>query len=497
MKFLIRATPYFLVGFLSGVFVASFLFGSVTLALCLLFVAFTALISTFFYHKQQRALLIALTFFAAGLGVFRYINWDEAPRDQLLQIRVGAAVSLVGLVDDAPDTRETGTRLTLLVTKLSNGTSTALVHERVLLIANRYPEYHYGDVLEVKGVLKEPEVIDSGDGRIFNYPMYLKTKGIAYQIFHPAITKSGTGEGNIIYEKLFELKFAFLRSLASAYREPENALAGGILLGEKRSLGDTWTQRFRDVGIIHIIVLSGYNMTIVAQWLGSAFLFLGFYGSLAMSSLGIILFSLMAGGGATVVRAAIMALLTLLARLTGRTYIMGRALLFAGAGMVAENPGVLAFDPSFQLSFLATIGLIYAGPYLETKITLFKKYKMLHEVFVTTCATQVFVLPLLVYQMGNLSLISLLANVLVLPTIPLTMLATFVAGVIGFLSGTLAFIVGLPGELLLKWILIVGEYGAKIPLASILVPPFPGWIVLVLYALLAYFFWRIEQKNTQ
>ena len=127
-------------------------------------------------------------------------------------------------------------------------------------------------------------------------------------------------------------------------------------------------------------------MTIVAEWLAVLFLFLGFYPSIIMASIGIVLFTLMTGAGATVVRAAIMALLVLLARLTGRTYDVSRALLFAGVIMVAIDPGILLYDPSFQLSFLAALGLLHVAPLIKPYFSKPRRSPILEEVVVSTLA---------------------------------------------------------------------------------------------------------------
>ena len=301
----------------------------------------------------------------------------------------------------------------------------------------------------------------------------------------PSVTLLGMGEGNPITGTLFGVKARFESAIGDALPSPQSALLSGLLLGGKQSLGATWLERFRIAGIVHIIVLSGYNMTVVAEWLAVLFRSLGFYGSLGAGSVGIILFALMTGGGATVMRAAIMALIVLLSKATGRSYDMGRALLVAGALMVMQNPSILLFDPSFQLSFLASLGLIFISPILERHISLFRKLPMWREVLISTVATQVAVLPLLLYQTGMLSLISLPANLLVLPLIPLTMLCGFVAGAVALLSPTLGVFIGLPAYGLLSWILTVATYAEKIPFAALHIGSIPEYLMFGAYTLVA------------
>ena len=494
MQFVYRAFIPTLIAFLFGVGIAAFFITSLWLAGLFFIVTLSCFAVSVFHGKQQAFLLFGVCALAVAFGMLRFLFWVDAPNDPVLQSVLGQKVVLRGIVSDEPDVRETNTQLTFAVGTLVDGDLMTHVEGTMLLIVDRYPEHQYGDALEIRGVLKNPESFNGTDGRVFDYPNYLKAKGIAYQLFRPELSVVGHHEGNIVREKLFAVKHAFLERLGRVLPEPENALAGGILLGGKRSLGTEWTERFRTTGIVHIVVLSGYNMTIVAEWLGAAFLFLGFYGSLAISALGIICFALMTGAGATVVRAATMALIVLFARLTGRTATMGRALLVAGAAMVLHNPSIIAFDPSFQLSFLAALGLVFVAPLLKARIRMFNNHPLVEEVVITTIATQVLVLPLLLYHTGILSLIALPANLLVLPLIPMTMLLAFVTGVLAFLHTWVAFLPALPTEVLLAWILAVGKYGAALPFAALHLPPISGWIVALTYGALAVAIYRLSRS---
>ncbi|MEK7147475.1 MAG: ComEC/Rec2 family competence protein, partial [Patescibacteria group bacterium] len=104
-----------------------------------------------------------------------------------------------------------------------------------------------------------------------------------------------------------------------------------------------WLEKFRTVGVIHIVVLSGYNITIVAEFIMRLLAFLPRAARLAGGALAIILFAVMTGGSATIVRASLMAILVVVARATGRIYGITRALLLAGFLMVLHNPKILVF----------------------------------------------------------------------------------------------------------------------------------------------------------
>lgn len=484
--------PYPLIAFLVGVGIASIFSGAHALALLLVLFACAILFVGTLYRRQLTFGLALLLVFCA-LGIFRYMLWESIPRDSSMETRTDSVVTIAGVVADEPDRREGNVHLTVRVLTIDGISTATSTVSKVLVFAPHYPEYQYGDALTVKGKLARPKKFAEEDGRAFDYPAYLASKGIHYQIFFPNIERTGEDQGSRILASLFSIKHAFQYQLGQYFPEPHNALLGGLLLGGKQSLGEEWLERFRTAGIIHIVVLSGYNMTIVAEWLVVCFRFLGFYGSLSMGGVGIVLFALMTGAGATVVRAAVMALIALLARATGRTYTMGRALLLAGVCMVLQNPSILANDPSFQLSFLASLGLIFVSPVVERRTKIFAQSRILREVFVSTVATQVMVLPLLLYQTGVFSIVALVANMLVLPVIPLTMLFGFLAGAFGFVFAPLAVATSFLGHVLLSWILLVARMLTSVPFATV-DAPLSATLVLVLYILLALLLWYAHRS---
>lgn len=480
MKRLLRILPQFLLAFLLGVFVASI---DTPPPWFLIFLSTLSVIFLILLLFHKNSMIPALLFISLGMiiGIERYAIWDLAPADPVLLHEIGTMVSLEGVVTTEPDVREDKTHLTVAIAAIDKEGRKIPVRDQALIIVNRFPEYHYGDLLKIDGKLAVPQSFTEDDGRTFDYPKYLRSKGIRFQMLFPKLALIREGEGNVLVGRSFSIKAKFEHALTSALPAPESALLSGLLLGGKQSLGSVWLERFRVAGIVHIIVLSGYNMTIVAEWLVVMFRSLGFYGSLGVGSVGIILFALMTGGGATVLRAAIMALIVLLAKATGRNYDMSRALLVAAALMVAQNPSILLYDPSFQLSFLASIGLIFVSPIIEKRTKLFRSFPMIREVFVSTLATQVVVLPLLLFQTGMFSLVALPANLIVLPLIPITMFTGFIAGVTALVSPTLGIFVALPSEALLSWILLVAEYAEHIPFAAIRFSGIPAYTVLVAY----------------
>lgn len=464
-------------GFAGGIFFRSFFDITSTLAL---FLAGLAVLVVVLSWQERAVVCIALALIGFGLGVARY-NFAEVRALQPLEGHSGSHVTLVGIVTKEPDERSHHTKLAVSVFDESGRWL-----GRVLVNADLYPRLSYGDEVRIAGVLKLPEIFDD-DGRVFDYKTYLRKEGICCVMYYPNISLLESGRGNLFTGTLLALKAAFLERVSRVMPEPAGALLSGLVVGAKRSLGEEHLELFRQVGIIHIVVLSGYNLLIVARFLMEILSRFTRRVKIqaGVGAVGIVLFAVMTGASATTVRASAMALLSLAAKATSRLYLVVRALVFAGLLMLIVNPYLLVFDASFQLSFLATVGLIFFSPWFEKLFSFLPERFGLREIAAATTATQIAVLPLLLYQTGLFSLVSLPVNLLILPVIPLTMLIGFIAGSLGFISTTLSALAAYPAYLLLSYIFLVSEAWGSLPFAAYDIGLFPLWALVAAYAALA------------
>jgi competence protein ComEC len=239
------------------------------------------------------------------------------------------------------------------------------------------------------------------------------------------------------------------------------------------------------------VALSGYNVTIVAEWIMKFFAFLPGAWAFSAGITGILLFVIMAGAGSTAVRAGTMAILALVARATGRTYDVARALVLAGVFMILVNPFVLVYDVSFELSFIATVAVIFLYPKLEKYFHWVPDKWKIREAVAITFSAYIFVLPFILYKMGNLSLVALPANVLILPLIPVTMMFGFFTSVAGAIWYGFSVPFGWISYALLHYELWVVDFFARVSFASFPIPNFPLWATFLIYALFIYkLFWR-------
>lgn len=245
--------------------------------------------------------------------------------------------------------------------------------------------------------------------------------------------------------------------------------------------GEELTEDFRKVGLIHIVVLSGYNVAIIL--IALQFLLRRFSRRLqfGVGVVSVVLFVLLVGAGATVVRAGIMASIALLGFVTYRTHSAWRALLVAGFCMLVINPYLLLYDLSFQLSFLATLGIIRFSKTWERWLSFLPEKLGVRDVAVATLSTQTAVLPLLLFSIGSISLISPLVNILTLAVIPWAMLLVFLMAVSAMVSAPIATLLSFPAFFLLDYVLLMTEFFADVPFAQIELPLVGAEALLLLY----------------
>lgn len=474
--------------FVLGVATRTFWSDSLGIVSWFLFVAFVVAIvwrrnSTAVSAPKLYILGLCLVTFSVGIIRMEVASWQFVSSP--LAEKVGEEITFEGVVIHEPDERARTVHLYVAVDK-----------DIVLVSTDRLINVSYGDRLTVTGKIKRPESFVTELGRTFDYPGYLLAKGVQYQISFADVTVVSEGHASIFIAELLSLKESFVRNIDTTVIEPAAGLGKGLLLGIKSALGDDVERDFRRAGLTHIVVLSGYNvMLVVAFMLFCASFIFGLRTRVVVGLAGIIAFALIVGLSATVVRASIMASLVLLARLFGRKYDVLRALCFAGAVMIFINPYILVYDIGFQLSFMATLGLVLMLPRFESTTMTETKQLHLREFLLATIVTQIAVLPLLWYHIGEVSVIAVLVNVLVLPIVPFAMLATFVAGVAAFVSQFLGLAFGFVAWLLLQSILIIAHIASSLPFATIILPQISAWFVLLMYAALFLMWWILSSSS--
>lgn len=493
---------FILLAFVGGIFLASFWTISQSFILILIIIGI-GIIGVSAYHKtfSHSGILVGVFLFIFALGIirFNYVSLSQSILSQFSDIEAGGRgveVILKGYVGDEPTYQNSKVQIIFRARQIILPDKIIEIDEKTLVSANIFPKYEYGDILTVNGVLKIPQNFEG-----FDYVNYLKKEGVATTISFPKIKTDDNLKLSFsekikigFYKKIFAVKNKFELAVSRSVAEPNASFINGILLGSRQSIPEELKEAFNKTGTSHILAVSGYNITIIAEavLLGLVW-FLRRRTAFWISAVLIILFSIMTGASASVVRAAIMGILLSFAFGYGRLSDAKNSLILAGAAMVFLNPMIMVFDVGFQLSFMAVLGLVYLYPMLNSKTEKIPKLSGIKEIVLMTLSAQFFVFPLLIYYFKSLSLVSVFANMLVLPFVPLAMFFGFLSGLAGLIFISLGRVVGFVAWAVTAYQIKIIEFFSSLPFTSVSISI--NWIALVvIYLILILGLWQMRRK---
>jgi competence protein ComEC len=258
----------------------------------------------------------------------------------------------------------------------------------------------------------------------------------------------------------------FAEGVRQAVPEPEASLGTGFLLGQKTALPEKLENELMLLGLTHIVVASGYNLTILIRFARRRFARISRFTALA-GSLGFVYFFLqITGNSPSMARASLVAVISLFAWFYGRKIHPLVLLPISAAATVIINPAYVWGDVGWLLSYTSFIGVIMLSPLIHKYFWGDKKPGNIRAVFFETMSAQVWTFPIVAYVFGQYSPLALPANLLILPLIPLAMALTAVAGVAGIFLGAGAMIVGFPATAVLSYMVAVVNFLAQLPAAT-------------------------------
>ena len=254
----------------------------------------------------------------------------------------------------------------------------------------------------------------------------------------------------------------FAEKVRKIIPSPEVDLGLGYLLGQKNSLPADLENALKITALTHIVVASGYNLTVLVNFARKFFgKFSKKLATLAMFAL-IFGFVLVVGFSPSMTRVGIVAALSVIFWYFGRKVNPYFLLIFVAILTLLISPTNL-FDLGWQLSFGSFFGVMILAPLL--KKFLFEHPEKLGSsasIFFETLSAQIATLPLLIYTFGAFSLVSLAANMLVLPFVPIAMLLTFLTGIFAWIFAPIAYIFGFFAEMILKFSIFVAKNLASV-----------------------------------
>lgn len=385
-------------------------------------------------------------------------------------------VTISGTITAEVDRRVDQQQLTVTVTEINDQSQAG----KLLIRAPLYPLLSYGEQLQTRCTIRQPGQIDD-----FEYDRYLALSGISAYCSAQSVRVTGQHQGQFVLAKIYDFKQLVLTKINRLLSEPEASFAAGLLIGARRGIPEEVQTAFNRTGTTHIIAISGYNITLIATIFQAMLLpLVGRKRAFWVIVIALGVFVILTGAQASVVRAAVMGVIVLLAKRLGRRSRMTTALALAAVVMVLSNPLVLRDDKGFQLSFLATIGLVYLSPRLERYTRFVTGRFGLRDSLTATLASTLATLPLIVVTFGRLSLVALIANMLILPMIPLAMALSFGAVVTATFFVPLGTLVSWLAWAALHYVIVVATWLASFPWSSVDIPSLPWWVTLVGFTIL-------------
>ena len=424
-------------------------------------------------YLKPRTALIIIAFIAGMLVSFVRASGELQGEDYIRQF-YDQTIAVTGTVDGDPNSDETTTKFKLTALKFGEDTERQTPGNLYISISLN-ETIHRSDQLTIEGKLS---------------PGFGTYAGFMYKPTIQKLARPTPGDPVLATRDWFAAR------IKTQLPEPNNSLGLSYLLGMKTSLPDDLNENLRTVGLVHIVVASGAHLSILVEIARRIFGKLSRFSGLLFSIAFIIFFMAMVGFTPSIMRAGLMAILALLAWYVGRKFAPWRIILLVAAITLVINP-MFIINLGWLLSFASFAGIMILGPQLATFFYGDKQPKFIASTILTTISATLMTLPITLYYFGTLSLISVLANLLILPTLPIAMGLTFLTGTFADLPLINTAISFLTTKLLDFHIAVVNFF-AEIKSFLITIDPYQPQVFLLyipIIVLLVYSFLRRKRVN--
>lgn len=387
--------------------------------------------------RKRRSLLL-LGCILAGLSLGWWRGGAYLPRVQSYQQYYGQRVNLLATATQDAVYAEQG-QLSFYVSNIRlQGTGQKLVGE--LSVRGRgVPMVYRGDQVHIAGRLDT--TLGSRQGRMSFAQLRVVGRQRSF---------------------LDNVRYRFMAAVQNVLPEPQASFALGLLIGQRSNLPESLSDALTAASLTHIVAVSGYNLTILVRGMQRLRSKKSRYQTVLLGAALMLLFVVLVGPSASIVRAIMVSSLSLLAWYFGRRIKPLLLLSLVAAITALYNPLYLWADIGWYLSFLAFFGVLVVAPLLSSRLGKWGQ-RPLGGLVSETIAAQVMTVPLILYIFGRTSLYGLLANLLVVPTVPFAMLLSFVSAGVGMVMPLWGGIVALPARLVLSYILEVAQLFSGLP----------------------------------
>lgn len=453
------AIAWLSLGFVVGVWSAMY----VGADLWLFWAGLVLVVLSLLYPLRLVVLVGVLAAWLVGLSYGSQVRGDLEPYERL----IGNYIELTGRVKEDPSI-SSGSQLSLQLADIE------VVHSSlpgfVLATTGLSFDIKRGDIVTLKGNLKE------GLG------------SFSATMFRANVVKIVRPEPGDVGRRVRDW---FADAVRRVIKDPQASLGIGYLTGQKSALPEDLAESLKIVGLTHIVVASGYNLTILVRMSRRLFLRVSKYLSAVSASIMIVSFVSVTGMSPSMTRAGLVSGMSLFTWYYGGVFHPVVLLSFAAMLTVALQPSYAWGDLGWQLSFAAFLGVMIISPLLQRYFFGEKEPGSLRQILGETISAHIATVPVIAINFGVISNIAIVANLMVVPLVPLAMLLTFISGVLSLLNVP-AELVSVPTEWLLTYMTSTAEFLADISWSQSNVElPWWGWVCyILLVGGVSFWMWR-------
>ncbi|ADL12126.1 DNA internalization-related competence protein ComEC/Rec2 [Acetohalobium arabaticum] len=435
------------------------------------------IIICWYYELELSKVLILIFILLAGLTLVQNLEY-QYQNSKVVTDYAGEYIKVKGRVVEKSKAKKETKYILEPEMVIQEGKEDRLKHGKVLLKL-KDEGYNYGDVLEVTGRLRLPMTNRNPGG--FSYRDYLKQQGVYSLLSDRKVDRIRLigNKGNPLIKLSLQFKSHAGKILDKTVDEPYNLLLRGLLLGEKELLPNEIMNKFEQVGLNHLLVISGFHIGLLVLILNSICRGLKLPVKLAdlMAIFLIIGYIIITYGQASVVRAGTVVILYIIGRWFNRKVNIYNILSLVAVIILIYNPYYL-LRPSFQLSFMVVYSIIYLTPVLQRRLFFLPSF--VARVLAASIAAQLGAFPILVYHFNRISFGPIIGNILVMPVVSLIIFLGFISLLVGNLHLIFAQLLNNISYLLSTFLLELVGYLMKFDFLTFKLPR-PNLLVIGIY----------------
>ena len=428
----------------------------------------------------KRPVITVLFIYIFIIILFEYLGIFKAQNNSFLIYNINQkSISVTGKVLEQPLIKNEKQQFVFEV----NDVNDIPIKEKTLVSAPPSYNINYGDVICLTGKLSDIE--EPVFPNLFNYKTYLQREKI-YTKFYVDEIEHIENDSNIIKQLSLKVKQNINTKIEKYFEVPVSSILKSMIVGDKTSIEPDLKDDFINTGLIHILVISGLHIGFIVVIILFIFRLFGLPLKIVylLAIPTIFFYAILTGSNPPAIRATIMASCILLTFVLNRESLIYNSICLAALIILIYNPQYL-FTASMQLSFIATIGIIYFYPRIYNSFSKIKSKfcKYILSIFCVTLSVQIALIPILIFYFGKFSVISFIANILIVPIVGFIVALSFIFYIFTFISNYVATYFSILLSYVLNLILIVIHYFANLNF-SVLETKVPGINEIILYYLI-------------